>query len=115
MIEPNIAPIACTLTGDDYKTRLAWIRELARDALKEHVRDGHALHLVYSADAKDRVREMIAKERVCCAFLKFYLREDAHEVRLTIGAPEDARDVADALFDEFMGGAMREEAVCGCR
>jgi hypothetical protein len=108
----NTAPIACTLTGDDYKTRLAWIRELARDALKEHVRDGHALHLVYSADAKDRVREMIAKERACCAFLNFDLREDAHEVRLTISAPEDAREVADTLFDEFVG-MTREESVCG--
>jgi hypothetical protein len=53
-------------------------------------------------ESMQRVQEMIRKERACCAFLTFEIREQADEVWLTIKAPEAARTTADALFEPFL-------------
>jgi hypothetical protein len=98
-------PIACTLAPGDFNSRLAWIAELTRDALREHRRDGLILQLTYAAEAAHRVREMVRKEQACCAFLTFDLREEPDAVRLIITAPEDARAAADTLFEQFVSGA----------
>jgi hypothetical protein len=37
----------------DYKNRAAWIENLARTALRDHVRDDLVLRLVYAAHAAD--------------------------------------------------------------
>jgi hypothetical protein len=107
------APIACTLTPGDYKTRLAWINELARDALRSHVRRDLELELVYATAAAERVREMVRKEQDCCAFLSFDLDERPGQVRLTITAPERAREAADMLLGQFLPSA-EARAGCGC-
>jgi hypothetical protein len=96
------APIACTLGPGDYQERLAWIAELARDGLLGINRDDLRLELRYARNVADRVREMVVKEQACCAFLDFELSESDESVRLTITAPERARDVADALFEHFV-------------
>jgi hypothetical protein len=107
------APIACTLTSGDYKARLAWINQLARDALRRHERRDLELELVYAADAAQRVREMVQKEQNCCAFLSFDLAERPGEIRLTIKAPERAREAADMLLGQFLPSA-EARAGCGC-
>jgi hypothetical protein len=107
------APIACTLTPGDYKARLAWIVELARDALRSHERRDLELELVYTAAAAKRVREMVRKEEDCCAFLTFDLEERPDEIRLTIKAPERAREAADMLLGQFLPSA-EARAGCGC-
>jgi hypothetical protein len=106
-------PIACTLGPGDFRQRLAWIADLNRDALRAQQRDGLRLELIYAPAALDRVREMVARERNCCAFLTFDLRQEAEAVRLVIEAPEDARDALDAVFEPFQ---VRKAAatVCGC-
>ena len=96
------APIACTLQPGDYRERLAWIAGLARDGLLGVTRDDLRLELRYARDVADRVREMVGKEQSCCAFLDFELAESDTGVQLTITAPERARDVADALFEQFV-------------
>ena len=98
-------PIACTLDVGDFRDRLAQIATLNRDALREHRRDGLMLHLRYAVEARDRVREMVRREQVCCSFLTFDLREEGGEVALTITAPEEARIAAETLFDQFAAGA----------
>jgi hypothetical protein len=96
------APIACTLQPADYKDRLAWIAELARDGLLGASREDLRFDLKYSASVADRVRELVRREQQCCAFLNFELSEVDEGVHLTITAPERARDVADALFEQFV-------------
>jgi hypothetical protein len=113
MMNAESVPIACKLTPGDYKTRLAWIADLARDALRSHVRRDLELELVYAADAAERVREMVRKEQDCCAFLSFHLDERPDEIRLTIKAPERAREAADMLLGQFMPSA-EARAGCGC-
>ena len=96
------APIACTLQPGAYRERLAWIAGLARDGLLGVSRDDLRLELTYAPHVADRVREMVGKEQRCCAFLDFELDETDAGIRLTITAPERARDVADALFEPFV-------------
>ena len=101
MSHRNDPPIACTLQGGSYQERLAWIADLARDSLRSHSRQDLRLDLRYAPEAAGRVRDMVRKEQDCCAFLDFELAETGDEVRLTITAPERAREVASVLFDEF--------------
>ena len=101
------APIACTLQPGDYKERLAWIAELAREGLLDVIREDLRLELKYAPSVADRVREMVRKEQQCCAFLNFDLSEIDGAVRLTIAVPERAREVADALFEQFWPAGVR--------
>jgi hypothetical protein len=95
-------PMACTLIEGDFRARLAWIAELTRVALRGYERTDLTLKLRYAREAVQRVQEMIRKERACCSFLTFEMREQADEVWLTIKAPEDARPTGDALFEPFL-------------
>lgn len=94
--------IACTLSGDDFRKRLARIAELTQDALQGCARDDLVLKLIYARDAADRVREMVNREKECCAFLHFDLRAEENRITLTITAPEDARQAAEMLFQQFV-------------
>lgn len=107
------APIACTLAPGAYKDRLAWIAALNRDALRSYERRGLVLELTYRPEARERVHELVRQEQTCCAFLTFDLKEVGNEIRLTITAPETAREAADSLFDQFLAQASAESS-CGC-
>jgi hypothetical protein len=103
------APIACTLQPGDYQERLAWIAEVARAGLLQFRQDDLRLELKYAASVADRVREMVRKEQQCCAFLTFDLSEVDQGVRLTITAPERAREVADVVFEQFLPAGVRHD------
>ena len=66
-----------------------------------HDRNGLVLTLRYAPEAVERVRAMVASEQHCCAFLNFDVREQPDVVRVTITAPENARDAADELLEQF--------------
>jgi hypothetical protein len=114
-------PIACTLQPGSYQERIAWIVELARDGLRGVKREDLRLELRYAPHLASRVREMVGKEQECCAFLNFELTETGEDVRLTITAPERAREVADALFEQFVpsGASLTTplplDETCDCR
>jgi hypothetical protein len=95
-------PIACTLQGGTYADRLAWIAQLARDGLCRHERRDLILELRYAPAVIARVPEMVRREQECCAFLTFDVEERGDEVRVTIAAPERARDPADLVFEPFL-------------
>lgn len=95
-------PIACTLGAGDFQARVAWIAALNARALRSHSRDDLVLHLTYAPDAANDVRELIAKEQACCAFLDFVTHEDPAGLQLMITAPEDAREAAELLFEPFV-------------
>jgi hypothetical protein len=108
--EPD-KPIACTLGGTDYRERRAWIARLNRDGLLRHRREQLVLELHYARDVQDRVRELMRKEAECCAFMEFEFSEAATDVRVTITAPQHARDVANDLFDIFLSTAEDADLV----
>lgn len=97
------APIACTLTPDAYRTRLAEIAALSRDALRNVEQRGDVLDLRYSPDASARVRALVEQERACCAFLAFDLHETADEVQLLVTVPDAARQAIPELLRELTG------------
>ena len=96
--------IACCLSTGEYQSRIAWIEGLARKSLREHARDDLMLRLFYVLEAAAEVRRMVEQERICCAFLAFDLDQRADAVCVTITAPEAAREAADMLFGQFLGG-----------
>lgn len=106
-------PIACTLGSGAFQDRLAWIADLNRAALRDARRDGTRLILTYRPEDGDRVREMVRRERQCCAFLAFEMNDGANGMTLTVEAPEVARDALDAVFDPFLSGSL-SDASCGC-
>jgi hypothetical protein len=106
-------PIACTLTPGEFKDRLAWIGALSRDALRSHERRDLVLDLHYAPEAAERVREMVRNEQACCLFLTFDLQETPDEIRLTITAPEAAREAVDVLFEQFLANPPASPA-CAC-
>lgn len=97
------APIACTLSATDYRSRLAEIAALSREALRSVERRGLTLDLRYAPEAADRVRRLVEQERACCAFLQFELHDDADEVRLLVTAPPAAADAVPDLLAELTG------------
>lgn len=109
-------PIACTLSAGDVQERLRWIRRITTDSLTDHrVADGTLL-LTYRHEAWPELREIVAKEQQCCAFLKFSLRELADGVELEIQAPEGADTSARWLFDQFLPAdrQVSPRNACGC-
>jgi len=106
-------PIACTLGAGDARARFAWIAELNRDALRGYERRELSLELRYAKIAIERVRELVRREQECCSVMTFGLREELTEVRLTITAPESAREAADSLFEQFVA-STETDAACGC-
>lgn len=112
-IEP---PIACTLDAGNLKERLDWIGKLNARALLGSQRGDLSLILDYAPEAIGDVREMVAGEQACCAFLAFAIDERADLVRLTITAPETAREAAEALFEPFSarGTSITARKACGC-
>jgi hypothetical protein len=106
-------PIACTLAPKDFKGRLALIAALNKDALLKYERSDLVLQLRYAPEARDRVHEMVHNEQTCCAFLAFELHEVGDEIRLTVTAPERAREAADALFEQLVANAPAPSS-CAC-
>jgi hypothetical protein len=105
--------IACTLAPGKLKDRLAWIAALNKDALRKCERRGLVLKLNYAPEARERVHEMVRNEQACCAFLAFELHEAGNEIRLTVTAPERAREAADTLFEQFVANAPAPSS-CAC-
>lgn len=114
MRETVDTPIACTLGAGNLKDRLDWIAELNARALRSSQRDDLTLVLDYAPYAIDDVRWMVAGEQACCAFLTFDIAERPDLVRLTITAPETAREAAETLFEPFAARASAP-AACGCK
>jgi hypothetical protein len=107
------SPIACTLAPGAFKDRTAQIAALNKDALRNYARRDLVLELSYAPEARGRVREMVRNEQQCCAFLSFQIGEAADEIRLTVTAPEAAREAADTLFKQFIVNASAPSS-CAC-
>lgn len=111
MVDHQVPPtaIACTLAGDGYTDRMAWIAALHERALLGAKREGHTLILTYRREAAADVRELARREKECCAFLAFDVAERAGEIVLTISAPAEAEAMLDEVFAPFEQGTA-----CGC-
>ncbi|MGH8219165.1 MAG: hypothetical protein ACREUT_11480 [Steroidobacteraceae bacterium] len=110
---PEPAVIACTLGAEGMRERVKWIADLNRTALRSQRRSGLQLELTYARSALERVREMVAREQRCCAFLSFTVSEEHDAVRLIIEAPVASHEVIDSIFGPFEAGVPASSG-CGC-
>jgi hypothetical protein len=93
-------PIACTLTAADYAARTDDTTELARRALRSRhpIPDGTRLTFEASADTERELREIVAAEARCCAFLRMDLRPAGDALILDITGPAEAEPIIAELF-----------------
>lgn len=94
--------VACSLAPTDRKSRLAWINELNAAALRDHRRDASRIELAYDPSAAPRVRELVDREKECCPFLSFTIREENGACILVIETPGDTGTDADELFAAYV-------------
>jgi hypothetical protein len=96
----DLPPIACTLSPDGMTARLALIDALAADGLLDRTATdaGMRVRLRDTPDIERRIREFVAAESACCAFLDFRLGRDGGDLVLDISGPADARPVIDLFF-----------------
>ena len=94
------APIACTLSAADYAARTQDIRELARHALRSRqpIPDGTRLTFEPGADTERQLRELVAAEARCCAFLRMDLRPAENVLVLDVTGPAEAEPIIAKLF-----------------
>ncbi len=98
----SFAP-ACSLEARAFDDRVRWIADLNRQHLRRTSREGATLVLAYASDAREQIEELIRRERECCAFLDFAVRDAGDEVELHITVPPHAADQADTLLQPFHG------------
>ena len=94
------APIACSLTGAEYRKRVADTGQVARDALRERrpIEGGARLSFEESADVRERLEVFVAAESQCCPFLTMNLTAGAGRLVLDVTGPEPAAPIIEALF-----------------
>jgi hypothetical protein len=112
-ISSEETPIACTLTPGDLQDRRDWIAALNADSLVSHRQTGRVLELRYHAAASPDVRVLAERERTCCPFLDFDLREASNEIVLIITAPKRADAMLEQVFAPFLSEVAAAPA-CAC-
>src|SRR5205807_10110482 len=71
---------ACSLDGADLAVRQREIAGLAGDALVERQVVENGLRFRFRPDAENRVRDLVAREQVCCPFLDFRIEVDGEVI-----------------------------------
>ncbi|BEP52032.1 hypothetical protein [Variovorax sp. V116] len=110
-------PIACSLRPSELNARQERIASLARRSLLHQRQDGRTLTVRYARSASRELRELVALERECCAFLQFRLHEDSDAIELQITAPHEAEASAALLFSAFVAtpsGNRGCNSACTC-
>lgn len=92
---------ACNLSAGEYRARLAWINELNSTTLRDYRREGRRIELRYHPAATALVQEFVRRERECCPFLDFTLREDPDATVVVIEVSDDLSHAADELFAPY--------------
>jgi hypothetical protein len=94
------APIACTLTAGQYRSRTADLSALAERALRSREQTDRGERLTFAAgdDIERDLRAAVAAEGSCCSFLTMDLTRDDDRLVLDIAGPHDARPIITELF-----------------
>ncbi|WP_051324803.1 hypothetical protein [Candidatus Solirubrobacter pratensis] len=95
MTKPSIA---CTLSPAELRIRRHETADLARHALRSRRSVERGELLVFDADAESALRDAIAAEAECCAFLAMELRTSGMQLELEITGPDEARAMIAGLF-----------------
>jgi hypothetical protein len=91
-------PIACTLSAAEQDERCRAARGLAARWLLDWAETASGASLRFDAEAEGPLKELIAAESQCCAFLGFDLRRRDGALSLEIEGPQEARPIVFELF-----------------
>ena len=94
----NDLPIACALSPTDQARRFATSTAIVESSLLDATLTERGASMRFRPTAESGLRELIAAESECCAFLEFALRRDGEDLRLTVEGPEMARPIIVELF-----------------
>jgi hypothetical protein len=94
----NELPIACTLTGAERVDRKAEWTAITAEWMTAPALTERGVSMRFDARAEPRLRELIAAESECCAFLDFELTGEGSGLRLTVEGPYEARPIILAIF-----------------
>jgi hypothetical protein len=94
------APIACTLTADQVKSRTADLASLASRSLiaRAPIDGGERLTFIDIPAVERELRAAIAAEASCCAFLTMRLDRVDGRLELDITGPAQAQPIIAGLF-----------------
>jgi hypothetical protein len=97
---PDPPPIACSLTADEYRRRVADTGQVARDALRERrpIDGGVRLTFEETVDTRRRLEAFVAAESTCCPFLTMNLHAADGRLVLDVTGPELAAPIIEELF-----------------
>jgi hypothetical protein len=98
-------PIACTLNRDEQQDRLRLIEDLLSDALlgQDEIAGGVRARFRDTPEIEARVRELVAAESSCCAFLSFELTRRDGQLWLEITGTPEAQPVIAEFFARPVG------------
>jgi hypothetical protein len=93
-------PIACSLTGAEYRSRADDIGRFARDALLERRRIDGGARLTFddAPGVRARLEAFVAAESQCCPFLTMDLHAAGGRLVLDVTGPEAAAPIIEELF-----------------
>ena len=92
MTEPR--PVVCTLTSSDLRDRGAAWRKLFASGLLNRDRVPGGIRLSAQPGAVEALRELIALERECCAWIDYSVEGSS----VTLTAQGDGEDVLAGMF-----------------
>ncbi len=94
------APVACSLTPDQYRARAHDLAALAARALRsrERTADGERLIFDDTGQTERELRAAIAAEAVCCPWMRMDLQRREQGLVVDVAGPHGARSVIAELF-----------------
>jgi hypothetical protein len=91
----DLPPIACTLSAEDLRDREgAWLKLMGSGLVKRDVVAG-GIRLSAAPGAAAALLELVERERECCAWIQFEVRDAAV---VTMTAPGDGEAVLTEMF-----------------
>ena len=91
-------PIACTLSAAEQRERAALAHGLVADSLIDSAVTDRGAILRFQPEAESELKQLIAAESECCAFLDFDLRRKDGALSLTVEGPPAAHPIIVELF-----------------
>ena len=97
-------PLACTLTADEMRSRRGWVADLDRDRVSRRLTtDGIVVRYRRRAGIESELRDLVAAESHCCAFLELGIRSAGEFVELEVSGASEARPIIEAMFEAGHG------------
>jgi len=90
--------LACSLQPEAQTKRADLGRSITERWLTGWQATGRGAEMTFATGAEAELRELIAAESQCCAFLEFDLRSAGPELELDVTGPEGAQPIILALF-----------------